>query len=391
MKSSLVIVTEHYSPSVGATAQLVTDISLSISQYRSTTVLTSTPPAQNLTSYPCQTIHYNPPSFSKAGIFSKILSGSYFSIRSLIWLLINCKSNDHILIVSNPPFIGLIGLALFLLRGTQYYFLFQDLFPRSAILSGILPGKGPLTASWILLMRQVILYSKKTIVLSSSMQKRCAADFSVDANKLPIIHNWAVESSIIIPKSENPFALHWKTENLFTIQYSGNFGRLHDLITILEAARLLVDQPIQFLLIGGGSKRSQILAYQHRYHLSNITLQPYQKRSDLKYTLGACDVALISTIPGAHDTVAPSKFYGIISSAKPVINISSPDSDISTFLRQYRCGFTISPGDPIRLAKLILKLSTRPSLVSTLSANASDLYKANFGKKVSLTKYLDLL
>ena len=46
---------------------------------------------------------------SRNGVFSKALRGVNFLFRSLIWCLVRGRQGDVILIVSNPPFIGLLG------------------------------------------------------------------------------------------------------------------------------------------------------------------------------------------------------------------------------------------------------------------------------------------
>ena len=58
------------------------------------------------------------------------------------------SSNTQILIASNPPYIGIVGILFkFACRG-KYYFLLQDIFPESAEIAGILgkmkAGRAPL-------------------------------------------------------------------------------------------------------------------------------------------------------------------------------------------------------------------------------------------------------
>ena len=96
------------------------------------------------------------------------------------------------LIVSNPPFIGVIGPLLKWLRRLSYVFLFQDLFPRSAVLSGVLPRQGLATQAWHGLMQMVCEHSAATVVLNQSMARRLAGETS---KSLPfrVNHNWPSE------------------------------------------------------------------------------------------------------------------------------------------------------------------------------------------------------
>ena len=60
-------------------------------------------------------------------------------------------------------------------------------------------------------------------------------------------------------KSRNPFIKKLDLNEKFIIQYSGNFGRMHDITTILKTAKLIKNKNIIFLFIGNGSKRKEIV------------------------------------------------------------------------------------------------------------------------------------
>ena len=209
---------------------------------------------------------------SGVSLLSKATSGLKFAVWSLFKLLANCSRGDVMLIVSNPPFIGVVGLLAKLLTGSKYIYLFQDLFPRSAQLTGVLPSRGPVSELWSLLLHKVCKESETTIVLSEAMKERCIKEYNLPHDRLAVIHNWAVETALPLPKAKNPVAQAWDLTNKLTIQYSGNFGRLHEIITLLESARLLADENFHFVFVGGGAKQNQIIQYVNNFSLSNISL-----------------------------------------------------------------------------------------------------------------------
>ncbi len=388
---SITILTQYFQPSTGATAQLITDLSYALArQGCHTNILTSTPSTQEHSSI----LSISRCPRSKAGavnVFIKSLDGVIFLVWSLLVLINRRRPQDVLLIVSNPPFIGVVGLVMRMLSRQDYIFVLQDLFPRSAQLAGILPARGPLSKVWSLLVQQVCKHSNTTIVLSHAMKARCLKEFNLSPDKVTVIHNWAVEKALPIPKSFNPIACDWNVTDTFTVQYSGNFGRLHEIITLLEAARILANERFHFLFVGDGSKKSQISAYINHYHLTNVTLHPYQDRSRLPYSLGACDVSAIGLIPGSEDTVAPSKFYGIISSAKPVLLLARHTTDIAKLITENQCGVVLDPGDPLGVAQTLRYLSSNPDILRVYSANASNLYTSCFGVDKSSSQYYDVI
>lgn len=388
----LIILSEHYSPSTCATAQLITDLSVGLDQRGlDVTVITSTAASITDSHLGVQAVRLGINSYSKVNIISKVLSGFSFSIAACHWLSKHLTDGTKLLIVSNPPFVVLIGFFYRLLKNTQYYFLLQDLFPRSAELTGVLPFRGPVSGFWRLLIRASCVMSERTIVLSESMKKRASVEYALVPDQISVIHNWAVEQAILLPKKANPLALDWGFDKQFTVQYSGNFGRLHEIITLLESARLLVDSPIHYVFIGGGAKYDQIVSYKNHYNLTNVSLKPYQPRSTLPLSLGACDMSVVSLIPGSEDTVAPSKLYGILASAKPVLLISNATSNLANLITTYTCGIVVSPGDPCSLAEKLSALSNDPIAIQKMSENAAKLYKKLFAKDISIDQYYKLI
>jgi glycosyltransferase involved in cell wall biosynthesis len=313
-----------------------------------------------------------------------------FFWSSLLWVLFRGRRGDLVFIVSNPPFIGLLGPLLRRLRRLNYVFLFQDLFPRTAVISGVLPAAGPITASWQWLMGTICRQSAATIVLSDTMRKRLLRDCGQPL-PLRVIHNWAVEQAKPTPRGQNPFAAEHGFQDRFTLQYSGNYGRLHDLLTLLEAARILKPHPVQLVFIGGGVKQSQIDVYREAFALQNVLRLPYQPRTTLADSLGACDLAAIGLVPGGEDTMAPCKFYGILASGRGVVLVARRTCDLAQIVLNEDIGVVVEPGESEALAHELLQLSKDPDRVQTMGDKARSLYSDRFGRERSVTSYAHLL
>ena len=383
----LLLISEHFEPSTGATAQLMTDLAAGLHRRGwSLTVLTATP--GGALNFPVQRLGGH--GGVALGVGAKALRGGRFLLGSLLWCLRQGRSGDVVLIVSNPPFIGLLGPLLQLSRRLRYVFVFQDLFPRSAVLSGVLPAAGPVALVWRNLMQQVCRHSATTVVLSQAMEERLRRDLGREL-PLEVIHNWAVERGLSKPRAQNAFAEEHGFAGRFTLQYSGNFGRLHDLLTLLEAARLVQDSTVQFVFIGGGAKGAQIDAYQQGFELKNVLRLPYQPRQRLPESLGACDLSAIGLIPGAEDTVAPSKFYGILASGRGVVLIARRSCDLAQLVMQEGCGIVVEPGEAAELAEKLQTLSQHPEQVATMGQRSLKLYEKRFGVDRSIDRYAALL
>lgn len=385
----VVLISEHFAPSTGATAQLMSDLAHGLSQRGwPITVLTAT--AGSPLAFPVVRLADRRDEERGLSVVAKALGGLRFLLGALLWCLRRAGSGDVVVIVSNPPFIGLLGPSIRLFRQVPYVFVFQDLFPRSAVLSGVLPAAGPLTQLWRTLMGQVCRGSSRTVVLSQAMEQRLLRDLGGDL-RLRVIHNWAVERALDIPRAVNPFALEHGFADRFTLQYSGNFGRLHDLLTLLEAARVLEHDPVQFVFIGGGAKQEQIDAYATTFRLPHVLRLPYQPRERLPESLGACDLAAIGLMVGAEDTVAPCKFYGILASGRGVVLIARRSCDLARLVLAEGCGVVVEPGEAAELAERLLDLSGDPAAVAAMGQRSRRLYEERFGLQPSLDRYERLL
>ena len=79
----------------------------------------------------------------------------------------------------------------------------------------------------------------------------------------------------------------------FIVQYSGNHGRTHDLISLVKAAEILkIRNDITFLFIGSGSGKKALVKYAKNKDINNIIFEDYVEYSQLNYALNASDCLL---------------------------------------------------------------------------------------------------
>jgi glycosyltransferase involved in cell wall biosynthesis len=192
-------------------------------------------------------------------------------------------------------------------------------------------------------------------------------------------------------KQDNKFAQTHNLTEIFTVLYSGNMGRLHDIETIAAAATILKDKPIQFVFIGDGAKTKILEQVIQTHQLKNILLLPFQPRELLPLTLTACDISLVSLIPGAESIVAPSKFNGMVAAGRGIVAISTPNSYIDQLLTKSGAGINTPPNQPEQLAEIILELSQQPERVKIMGKKARKLYENQYRFERALKEYEQVL
>src|SRR5205085_4168856 len=143
-------------------------------------------------------------------------------------------------------------------------------------------------------------------------------------------HNWADANLHPIARDANA---------PFTVAYSGNLGRAHEFGTMLDAMHTLPE--VRFVITGGGAQHERVRATAP----ANAVFQPYAAREELSESLSAADVHLVTLQPRLEGLIVPSKFYGIIAVARPVIFIGGQDGEIARLINESNCGYVVEPKD----------------------------------------------
>jgi hypothetical protein len=81
--------------------------------------------------------------------------------------------------------------------------------------------------------------------------------------------------------------------------------------TILETAKLLQDEPIQFVCISIGAKRQSFMEEVNDLGLTKFSVSVLLRKKVLPYYLTACNLSLVSVEAGMESLVAPSKLHSL--------------------------------------------------------------------------------
>jgi EAL domain-containing protein (putative c-di-GMP-specific phosphodiesterase class I)/glycosyltransferase involved in cell wall biosynthesis/AmiR/NasT family two-component response regulator len=372
----LSIVTQFYPPDFAATGQFVDELAQQLShQNMEVQVFTGQP------SYAFDTEHA--PDVEMMGnvqvtrshllrsrsrkMTSRTLSSLAFCWHTAMHLLNRKHRGDILLFTSEPPFLQVVGYIIKLLFKTPYACLVYDLYPEVAVELKVVSKQHGLVYVWDWVNRLVWNAAESIIVPCQTMKDRIVAKVPEVANKITVIHNWADPTWIKpLAKPDNAFA---QTHNLvkpFTVLYSGNMGRCHDMDTILDAAWELRHEPVQFVFIGGGPKRDACIERIQKLQLTNCQFLPYQDKALLPQSLTACDLSLVSVDVGMEGLVAPSKFYSALSSGRPVAVVCEKHSYLRSLVADANCGAAFNNGDSKGLAGFIRYLAKDSDMTERL-------------------------
>jgi glycosyltransferase involved in cell wall biosynthesis len=227
---------------------------------------------------------------------------------------------------------------------------------------------------------------------------RCMARYLANGVRIPadriVLHpNWGDSRDIApILHTENPFRNGLGLGDAFVVLYSGNMGWGHPFDSIMEAIRELRGNPdVRFVLIGGGQRRPFIEEYIREHALENVTLLPYQPYGMLAQTLSAGDLHLVSLDERLDGLIIPSKFYGALAVARPVVLIGSARNEISYVIEESGCGARVTPGDTASLVGQILEASTHREEWARRGRAGYEEFLAKYRREAGTARYIALL
>ncbi|MBE9102197.1 glycosyltransferase family 4 protein [Vacuolonema iberomarrocanum] len=405
----LLIVTQFFPPDFAATGQLIDELSQQLGKLGlEVSIFTGQPgyAFQNDSAAPFEQRESVSVRRSRVSrwwshrIRGKALNSLMFCLRAILHLLRHARNYHLLLLTTAPPYLQILGYIVNRLMGVPYVCLIYDLYPDIATALKVVPPQHPLVRLWHGLNRQVWQRSQHIIVLSSTMKQRVIEHCPEVRDRISVIHNWADPNWIVpLSKSKNPFVY---TQHLiypgvrpltacFTVLYSGNLGRCHDVETLIAAAAHLQDQPVQFIFIGGGAQQPWCQQEAQTLGLTNCHFLPYQDRQKLPYSLTACDLSLVSVKQGMEGLVAPSKLYSGLAAARPLAVICDADSYLVELLTAAGCGQTFRQGDSAGLAAFIQHLMHHPEDANRMGAAGRQYLQSHFTPHHIARQYVEVL
>ncbi|MFU8886755.1 MAG: glycosyltransferase family 4 protein [Cyanobacteriota bacterium] len=368
----LTLVSQFFPPDFAATGQLLDDLTSRLAaQGLQVQVLTGMPSyaynrahAERIEFQPNRCIRRTHVSrFWPLRIRGRAINGILFCLRISLRLLRYSRRGDLILYTTEPPYLPLLGWLLHRLTRTPYLVLLYDLYPDVLVELGVLQADHWLVRLWRQFNRWVFADAQELIVLSGPMAERVRAHAPAATAKLAVIPSWA-DPEQIRPraKADNWFVQKHQLAGRFTVLYSGNQGRCHDLVTVLAASLLLRHDPeVLFLFIGKGPQHQRLLQLVHDWGLTNCRFLPYQELCDLPYSLAAADLALVTLSIEAEGLVAPSKLYGHLAAGTPIAAITPANSYLRQLVEREGCGRWFANGNADDLAAWIASLKADPT------------------------------
>lgn len=140
------------------------------------------------------------------------------------------------------------------------------------------------------------------------------------------------------------------------VGYAGSMGRPNALDVLLDAAALVADRPLRFVLVGDGQERQRLAARIADEGLAHVALLPPIPKAQVPAFLAAIDIAYLGwqRQPLYRFGIAPNKLMDYMMAARPVLHSVEAGNDP---VAESGCGLTVAPESPEEVARGLRQLA----------------------------------
>jgi colanic acid biosynthesis glycosyl transferase WcaI len=295
---------------------------------------------------------------------------------------------DVILAMTDPPFQGIVGAIVALLKRKPYVYNIRDMYPDMAV-GGSIVGPGMLARIWEKLHRWALRRATRVIVLGEDMRARIVAK-GVDPTRILVVRDGAevLPANAPLPAVDPEVVRAIRGSFSFVLVHAGNLGFYGAWNTLITAARNLASEGVSLVFVGDGAQRAQIKAAAGAS--GNIRFLDFFPASKIPSVLAAADAHVITVKHGLEGVVVPSKMYGILAAGKPIVAVAPKETDAVSLGVQRGFAVAADPDRPAEVVDVVRALASDPNKLRAMGESARAA-APDYDRVKELQKFVDVI
>jgi len=328
--------------------------------------------------------------------YNRNFVGRLWAYFSFVWfglvgalLKLRNRKYDVIICTSPPLFVGIIAWVISKVKRTPYVFEVRDLWPESAIDTGVITNKLVIQlAFWFekFVYRNAFLIN----VLTPAFHDQLVNKKGISSDKIIMIPNacdFALSDHLLNEFDADAFRKSIGWSNEYVVTYVGAHGVANHLIQILQVAEKLIHSRIHFVMIGDGMQKEMLRSEALRRGLTNVQfIDSMPKREVIKYILASDLGASVLKKNDTFKTVYSNKTFDYMACKKPILMLI--DGVSRTLVEEANCGVYAEPENINQIVRAIKQLSNDGIVNKILGENGYVYAKKNFDREVLSEKYV---
>jgi len=299
---------------------------------------------------------------------------------------------DVILVTSPPLFVGITAYILSVFKRVPFVFEVRDLWPESAIDTGVLKNKMIIKfAYWF----EAFIYRKAKLinVLTPAFRDKLIENKNISTQKILFIPNaadFSLSDKLLETFDVQQFRKNNDLEGKKIFTYVGAHGVANHLIQVIDAAEIIRDRDdILFLLIGGGMQKDMLKGEVEKRGLSNVKFIDSVPKSEVfKYILASDFGMSVLKKVDTFKTIYSNKTFDYMACQKPVVMVI--DGVSRKLVEDAECGVYVEPENPKIFAQLVMEYAQKSEEeLERMGLSGYAFAKEYFDRDVLAKKYVE--
>jgi glycosyltransferase involved in cell wall biosynthesis len=304
-------------------------------------------------------------------------------------------SRPDVVIATSPPLVAVFpGWAAAHLRGRPSPLIFEirDLWPESAVTTGVLREGAPLTRLLYAVERWACWTADKVNVLTPAFREDIVRRGLAPEEKVCFVPNGADVEHFAPGARDNAARRELGWGDRFVVMYAGAHGRANALEQLIDAADRLRDRPdVLIACVGDGPERAALEAAVKARGLDNIVFHGPQPKGRMPEIVNACDVgaAVLQNNP-TFRTVYPNKVFDYMACERPTL-LAIDGVARRLVCDEARAGVFVEPGSGQAIADAVRALAGDPAGRAEMGRRGRQWVLANATRESLAARYLDVM
>lgn len=310
---------------------------------------------------------------------------SYIALAIPRALFLPC---DVVLAMTDPPFEGIVGAMVAMIKDKPYVYNIRDMYPDMAI-GGSIVEPGLLARVWENLHRWALRRATRVIVLGEDMRARIIAK-GVAPDGIEVVRDGAdiPPPRAAQPALDNEIIQMIRGDYKFVLLHAGNLGFYGAWETLITAVRSLQKEGVGLVFVGEGAQREYVEALAK--DAKNVRFLPFFPGSKIPSVLAAPDAHVITVKRGLEGVVVPSKMYGILAAGKPILAVSTKETDAASLGAKFGFAISADPDSAEKVAEAIRSLVMDKTKLQSMG-RAAEAIAPDYDRVKELQKFVNII